>query len=232
MLSMAATATKPTQLATEPATPLERLHHERAGLTDEATRLAGVLTRLKREAAAGSALSDELAKLSAVETDEMKVWAAGGCVGAAPKGKQTERQAIAVKMAGTNAAAAAAMAAMHDVDDQIKRVNTELANISAKIEGAALDAMQAELADIRIDHAAAIEQARKFSVLIFGLCSFLSNEGRRKIDNGDVEAGKRWLARAEQMSAVKIPLPSLSQLEIIRAAEDWSRRAAILRAGA
>jgi hypothetical protein len=218
--------------ATEPATALEMALQRRAGLTDEAERLAAVLARLQTEAAAGASLHNELAKLSETETTEMKCWAAGGCEGSPPKGKQAERQAIAVKMAGTSAVAAAALSAIHDVEHQARENRERIAAADQLVESAALDAMQAELADIRSEHMAAIEQARKSSVKIFGLCSFLSNEGRRLIDRGDHEAGKRYFARAEAMTAIKLPQPSLSHGEIIRAAGDWSRRAATLRSGA
>lgn len=227
---MAATA-KPLIPATEPASPLERLHADRAGLTSEGGRLAGVLTRLQAEAAAGASLDAELAKLAAAETDDMKVWAAGGCVGAAPKGKQTERQAIALKMAGTNAAAAAATAAMHDVNHQINQINDKLRDIGAQIERAALDQMQAELDDIRAEHLAAIERVRKSSAKMFGMCTFLSNEGRRLIDHGDVEGGKRYFARAEKLNELKLPSSGVTQGEIIQAASNWSTRAAALRSG-
>jgi hypothetical protein len=234
-----APATKPNQPApapaptatTKPATALEMALQHRAGLAHEAERLAGVLARLQKEAAAGASLHDELAKLSALETDEMKVWASGGCVGSPPKGKHAERQAIAIKMAATSAVAAAAVNAIHDVEHQAKENRDRIAAANQLVEKAALDAMQAELVDIRSEHTAAIEQVRKSSVKILGLCSFLSNEGRRLIDRGDHDAGRRYLARAEALNAIKLPSPGVTQGEIIAAANDWSNRAADLRNG-
>jgi hypothetical protein len=57
---------------------------------------------------------------------------------------------------------------------------------------------------------------------IFGLCSFLSTEGRRLNDRTDTEAGKRYSARAEALAAAagKLPEPGVSQIEIAAAAKE------------
>ena len=91
--------------------------------------------------------------------------------------------------------------------------------------------MQADFSALNDQHLAAVEAIRKLTAKMHGLCSYLSNEGRRRIDRGDLEAGKRYLARAEALTSIKLASPGMTQGEIIEAANDWSRRAAALRSG-
>jgi DUF1009 family protein len=164
----------------------------------------------------------------------MRKWADGGCQGVAPKGKQVERQAIATKMAATNATAAAASKTLGEVNAQIAEHNSRLTAIAAQIEIAALDAAQVEFTNIRGEHAAAVEMVRKSTAKIFGLCAYLSNTGRSLSDRGEIDAAKRYFVRAEAAVAVanKMAKPDISQTEIMREADAWSRRVADLRSGA
>jgi len=232
---MAAPATKPlTIVATEPTTasPLQLALQDRSRVTEEIARLTGVSARLTAEANGEAALLAQLADLGKAETAEMQAWANAGATTAAPAAKSAERQSIATKLAVSRAKADAARSAITDIDAQIAEQNRHLRTTDEMIERAALDAMQADLTDIRAEHLAAIERVRKSSAKLLGLCSYLTNEGRRRIDSGDVEAGKRYLARAEAMNAIKLPSSGLTQGEIIEAANNWSRRAATLRTGA
>jgi seryl-tRNA synthetase len=198
---------------------------------DSVKRLNGVSTRLHAEAAAGASLIEELAKLAETETNEMRAWADGGCQGPAPKDKAAERQAIATKLAGASATAAAARTAIAETDNQTGKLNNQLRTINAQIEKAALDAMQADFRGLNDQHLAATEVIRKLAAKMHGLCSFLSNEGRRRIDRGEHEAGKAYLARAEALTSIKLASPGVTQGEVMTAANDWSRRAAALRSG-
>jgi hypothetical protein len=227
---MSAPATKPLT-ATEPATPLQALHQARAGVVESVKRLTGISARLHAEAAAGASLIDELAKLAETETAEMRAWADSSCQGPAPKGKTAERQAIATKMAATNATAAAASKTLGEVDAQIAELNDRHRTIAAQIEKAALDGLHDEFRALSDQHLAAIEVVRKLSARLLGLCSYLTNEGRRRLDRGDQEGGKAYLARAEALTSIKLANPGNTQFEIIEAANDWARRAAALNKG-
>ena len=52
-------------------------------------------------------------------------------------------------------------------------------------------------------------------------------------DRTDTEAGKRYLARAEALTAAanKLPKPDVSPAEIAAAANEWGRHVADLRKG-
>jgi hypothetical protein len=227
-----APATKPlTPVATEPATPLERLHAERAGLASELDGLNASAARLGETVASEAAVLREIGDLGNSEIAVMTAWASGGCVGDPPAPDQKQRRALAEKLAAAQAAAAAAKGAGRDVDTKIADINRELAGINQSIEKAALDVMQADFRALNDQHLAAVEVIRKVSAKMHGLCSYLSNEGRRRIDNGDQEAGRVYFSRAEALTGIKLANPGVTQGEIIRAANDWSRRAANLREG-
>jgi hypothetical protein len=216
---------------TEPTTALTALLADRAGLAAEAKRLAGVLARLQTEAAAGDALNAELDRLAETETNEMKAWAAGGCVGPAPKGKQAERQAIAIKMATTNATAAAARAAIADTDAKIAELNNRFRAISAQIDHAVFDTMETEHSQIIHQYAAACEHGAQLAAKIHGLANYYGETGRRLISQGDSDAGAVYLQRGQALTGAKLPSPGVSRHEIEAAASGWSRRAATLRNG-
>ena len=223
--------TDPTAFADSPSlTALKGLHHDRAGLTSEFARLTAILTRLRTEAAAGESLINDLAQIGKAEVDAMRAWADGGCKGAAPTGKETERQALARKIAIANATSAAARGAMADIELQIRQSSEKLAKVNQAIGDAAFNVMQADFADVQAQHLIATQSVRHLSAKLLGLSSYLANEGRRLLDNGD-ETGRPFLVRAEALSATKLPNPGVTHPEIIEAANDWSRRAAALRAG-
>jgi hypothetical protein len=230
---MAAPAAKPlTPSAAEPATPLERLHADRAGLTGELAALSASSARLRETANAEAAVLREIGAMGSAEIATMTAWASAGCVGDQPAPDQKQRRALAEKLSAAQSAAAAAKGAGTDIDHQISELNDRHRTISAEIEKAALDAMQVDFRALTDQHLAAIEVARRLAARLLGLCSFLSNEGRRRIDRGDHEAGKRYLARAEALNGIKLASPGVTQGEIIEAANDWGRRAAALNKGA
>lgn len=225
-----APATKLTP-ATEPATPLERLHADRAGLTSELAGLNASAASLNQSVASDAAVRAELDALSNAEINAMLKWSEG-CHGEAPRPDQQARIRLAQKLNAIQAGSNAAKGAVVVIDQQIAALNERLRAIDAQIEQAALDAMQATLTDIRAEHLAAIELVRKSSAKLLGACSYMTNVGRRMIDHGDVEGGKRYLAKAEAMNAIKLPTVGVTQGEIIEAANDWSRRISKHRAGA
>jgi hypothetical protein len=224
-------ATKPNP--TEPATPLERLHADRAGLTGDLAAQSAVAARLRETANAEAAVLAEIGAMGSAEIAAMTAWASGGCVGEQPVPDQKQRRALAEKLNAAQSAAAAAKGAGQDIDHQIGKLNHRLATIAGQIEVAVLDAAELEFAEVCRQNTAFVELLRKSSLKIFGLCSFLSTEGRRLNDRADTDGGKRYLARAEALAAAanKLPKPGVSQVEIVSAANDWARRIADLRKG-
>jgi hypothetical protein len=231
-ITMASPATKPLTLsATEPATALETLHRDRAGLADKLADLNRAAAKLRETSAAEAAVLAEIDALAAADVETMKAWAAGGCLGEAPKPDQSKRIVLGQQLNAAQAASAAAKGAGQDINNQIGELNNRLRNIESQIEKAALDDMQGEFSNLNAQHLAATEALRKVSAKMLGLCGYLANEGRRRIDNGDQEAGRVYHARAEALTSTKLANPGVTQGEIIRAADDWSRRAADLREG-
>jgi hypothetical protein len=213
------------------AAALELLHADRAGLAGRLAGLTASSTRLRETANAEAAVLLEIDALTRADAAAMTAWASGGCVGDVPVPDQKQRRALAEKLAAAQAATAAAVGAGQDIDHQIGQLNQQIASASRSIEKAALDVMHTEFNAVREQHAAAMAEGSKLAAKIHGLCSFLSNEGRRLIDRGEHEAGKRLLVRAEAMTAIKIAKPDVSHGEIIEAANDWLRRLAMLRKG-
>ena len=162
----------------------------------------------------------------------MKVWAASGCAGPAPTGKQAERQAIALKMAGTNATAAAAIQAAHDVSHELGQVNDRLRAIDDQIEVAVLDVMHAEFMVIFDQHRIAVEGTRALTAKLTGLTSFLSNHGREQIEvRNNIPAGRRYLARSETLTGKRFTDPGITHSEIFEGVAFWASRSAALRRG-
>jgi hypothetical protein len=220
-----------TPSATEPATPLERLHADRAGLTGELASLNASSARLRETANAGAAVLREIGAMGSAEIAAMTAWASAGCIGDPPTPDLKQRRGLAEKLAAAQVAAAAAKAVGADIDRQIAELNDKLRAIAAQIEKAALDGLHDEFRVLSDQHLAAIEAVRKLAARLHGLCSYLSNEGRRRLDRGDQEGGKAYLARAEALTSIKLPNPGVTQGEIIEAANDWARRAAALNKG-
>jgi hypothetical protein len=173
----------------------------------------------------------EITELGRTEIASVTAWATGGCIGHAPRADQNKRIMLGQKLTAAQSAAAAAKGAGADIDRQISALNDQLRTIAAQIEKAALDGMHDEFRALSDQHLAAIEAARKLSAKLLGLCSYLSNEGRRRLDRGDQEGGKAYLARAEALTSIKLANPGNTQGEIIEAANDWARRAAALNKG-
>jgi hypothetical protein len=229
---MAAPATKPPALpTTKPVTALEQLHADRAEVAGELATLNASSARLSAAANAEAAVVQEIADMATADTAAMTAWATGGCIGEAPRSDQNQRIKLGQKLNTAQASAAAAKGAGHDIAAQIAGLNDQLRSIGAQIEKAALDTLQTDFRDLNGEHFAAVEVIRKLTAKMHGLCSFLSNEGRRRIDSGDLDGGKQYLARAEALTSIKLASPGVTQGEIIEAANDWSRRAATLRSG-
>jgi hypothetical protein len=229
---MAATAAKPlTPSAPQPVTPLQRLRDDRAGLAHELAALNASSARLHQTADAEASVLREIGAMGSAEIAAMTAWASAGCVGEQPAPDLKLRRALGEKLAAAQAAATAAKAAGTEIDNQIGEINDKLRAIAALVEDSALDALQAEFGNLNQQHLAAVEALRKLAAKMHGLCSYLSNQGRQLIDRGDLEAGKRYLARAEALTSIKLASPGVTQGEIIEAANDWSRRAAALRSG-
>jgi hypothetical protein len=202
---------------TEPATPLERLRQDRAGLTHELAELTGVAAKLRATASAGDALSAELDKLAEIETAEVKVWAAGLCVGPAPKFKSAERQALAVKMAATNATADAARGALADTDAQVADLTERLAFLNDHIEQAIFDQIEREHGDVVSEFVEAIEKGSQLATRISGLALLFRETGNSQ--------------RAAAIFATKLPAVSTNPREVQLASDAWARRVAALRSG-
>jgi hypothetical protein len=229
---MAAPATKPPALPTDkPVTPLEQLHADRAGLTSELAVLSASSTRLRETANAEAAVLREIGEMGTAEIAAITAWASAGCVGEQPAPDLKQRRALAEKLAAAQSAGAAAKGAGQDIDQKIARLNDQLRNIAGQIEKAALDVMHDDFRALNNQHLAATEALRKISAKLHGLCSYLSNEGRRLIDRGEHEAGKRYLARAEALTNIKLANPGVTQGEIIEAANDWALHINALRSG-
>ncbi len=216
---------------TEPARALEQLHAYFASLAGELAALNTSSARLRETTNAEAAVLREIGEMGSAEIAAMTAWASAGCAGEQPAPDLTQRRALAEKLAAAAAAATSAKAAGTEIDNQISELNSRLRSISIQIEKAALDALQEDFSALNNQHLAAVEAIRKLAAKMHGLCSYLSNEGRRLIDRGDLEAGKRYLARAEALTSIKLANPGVTQGEIIEAANDWSRRAAALNKG-
>jgi hypothetical protein len=188
------------------------------------------IARLNTEADGEAALLAELDKLAETETTDMRVWADGNCQGPAPKGKTAERQAVAVKMAATNATAAAARGAIADTDAQIGQLNDRLRAVAGQVDQAVFDTLETEHGHVIAQYAAACEHGRQLASQIHGLASFYGDTGRTLIGRGD-QAGAVYLQRASALTHIKLPTQGVSRNEIEAAAHEWSRRAATLRSG-
>jgi hypothetical protein len=143
--------------ATEPATPLARLHADRAGLTGKLAGLQASSARLRETANAEAAVLTEIGAMGSAEIAAMTAWASAGCVGDPPAPDQKQRRTLTEKLAAAQSAAAAAKAAGSDIDHQIADLNDRHRAISAEIEKAALDAMQVDFRALNDQHLAAIE---------------------------------------------------------------------------
>lgn len=227
---MAATAKSLTP-ATEPATPLERLHAERAGLTSELAVLNASSARLQETAASEAAVLREIGAMGSAEIDAMKAWASAGCVGDQPTPDQKQRRALAEKLAAAQAAAAAAKGAGADIDQKIATLNDRLRSIDAQTEQAIFDKMETEHGHIIAQYRANCEHGSKLAAQIHGLASFYGDTGRTLISRGNQDAGMKYLQLASGLTSIKLPNPGVSRHEIEAAANEWGRRAAALRAG-
>lgn len=211
---------------------LDQLYADRARLAGEIKRLTDASTRLLKEAAGEAALLNELDKLAATETADMRAWADAGCRGAPPAGRQTERLDIAGRLAAFKATASAARGVISEIDGQIGELVAQHAVVDDAVHVAALDIMEGEFAETFEEHRVAAMRTRLLTAKLAGLGGYLSNEGRRLIDiQGDQVAGKKYFARVEALGAIKFTDVGVTHQELIEAANDWSKRAETLRKG-
>ena len=224
------TPTEPPKLPSS-ATSLKRLHADLARVAEKHSALNASSARLRDAANAEAAVLQEIGELGSAEIAAMTAWATAGCIGEPPAPDQKQLRALSEKLAAAQAATAAAKGAGKDIDDQIIPLNAQLKELNVAIEIAALDAVQEEMTQSKVEHLHATERYRKATAKVVGLRSHLSQEGRNRIDRGDQDGGRLYLARAEAISG-KLPLPGVNQIEVIEAANDWSIRIAVLRKGA
>jgi hypothetical protein len=216
----------------KPVSQLARLHRERTVIMGELAVLNASAARLRQAENAEAAIHREFADLSSSDIDAVANWARSP-IGEPPPPDQKLRRALAEKLAAAQSAVAAAKGAAQDIGQHTAELNQRLNAINVEIEVAVLDAVELEFADICRQNTDVVDLLRKSSLRIFGLCSFLSTEGRRLNQHSDTEAGKRYLARAEALAAAanKLPKPGVSQVEIAAAANEWGRHVADLRKG-
>lgn len=229
---MATPATKPLTAATEPATPLEQLHASRAELAGKLAQISATHSRLRALRLVEAAVRQQLDALSKADIEAVSTWAASGGEGEPPAPDLEQRRALGAKLASAQAAANAATGSLHDLDDQIRELNAQLADVEKAIERAAVDIAEREFNEIRTQHAAVMAEGSNLAARMHGFCSYLANNGRTLIDRGDQQAGRTFLARAEAMTAIKLPQGGVAQHEIYASCEFWARRISALRKGA
>jgi hypothetical protein len=224
--------TRPPALPTDKRVrPLVLLHRERTVIMGELAVLNASAARLRQAENAEAAVHREFADLSSSEIDAVANWARSP-VGKPPPPDQKLRRALADKLAAAQSATAAAKGVAQDIRQHTAELNQRLITVNLEIEVAVLDAVELEFADVCRQNADVADLLRNSNLRIFGLCSFLSTEGRR-LNGTDTEAGKQYLARAEALTAAanKLPKPGVSQVEIAVAANEWGRHVADLRKG-
>lgn len=217
--------------STDPTKRLQSLLSRRASVTGEVAGLQATRARLQALNHVEGSLIQQIEEIGRTEMAVMTEWARAGGEGDPPVPDQSKRCALAEQLAGAQAATAAAVGTIHDLDHQMRELNAQLASIDQQIEAASLDILQHDFTDFRERYSALMREGGVLAAKLHGFRSYLSGTGRTLIERGDAEAGKRYLARAEQMSTIKLPMPDVSQGEIFAAAENWGRRAAALRKG-
>ncbi len=146
---MASPATKPpTPLATEPATVLERLLRDRAGLAHSLAALQASSARLRETGAAEAAVLAEINAPAAADVASMTAWASAGCHGDAPRSDQQKRIVLGQRLNAAQAAATAAKAAGQDIDRKIADLGEQLATINDQAEQTVFDQIEREHGDV------------------------------------------------------------------------------------
>src|SRR3979411_1314872 len=102
---MAAPATRTLTSSAEPATVLEQLHADRAGLTGELAGLQASSARLRETANAEAAVLREIGEMGSAEIATMTAWASAGCAGEQPVPDLKQRRALAEKLGAAQSAA-------------------------------------------------------------------------------------------------------------------------------
>jgi hypothetical protein len=209
--------TKEAPSASEPATSLERLHADRAGLVSELAGLNASSSRLRETANAEAAVLREIGEMGTAEIAAMTAWASAGCLGDQPVPDQKERRALAEKLSAAQSAAAAAKGAGQDIDDQIVQRSEQLAAINNQIEVAIFDQVERQHGDVISEYVGVCERASALATQISGLALFFRETGNHK--------------RAAVIFTTKLPAVSTNPTEIKASADIWGRRIASLRKG-
>lgn len=215
---MAASAAQSlTRSTTEPATALEQLHADRAGLTRELAGLQASSARLRETATSEAAVLAEIEELGRIEIAQMTKWAREGCHGDAPRSDQQKRIVLGQKLNAAQSAAAAATGAGQDIGHQIVQQTERLATINAEIEQAIFDLIEHEHGDVISEYVGVCERGSQLATQITGLALFYRETGNNQ--------------RAAVIFSTKLPVVSTNPREVQLAADAWGRRAAALRSG-
>jgi hypothetical protein len=205
------------KLVTEPATPLERLHADRAGLADKLADLNLAAAKLRETSAAEAAVLAEIDALAAADVASMREWASAGCLGDFPRSDQAKRLALAQQLNAAQAAATAARAAAADIDAQIVQLSDRGRSIGNEIEQAVFDLVGSEHSDVIAEYTKVCERCGQLAAKISGLAMYYRDAGH--------------LQQAAVLSATKLANPGTNRLEIMAAADAWGRRITALRRG-
>lgn len=217
----------------EPATPLKRLHRDRAGVASDLATLNASSARLRQTVASETAVLQEIGEMGSVEIAAMTAWASGGCVGEPPAPDLTQRRVLAERLSVAQSAAAAAKGAGEDINHRIGELNQQLISVNERIEVAALDALQAEFGIIFDQHRVAVENTRVLTAKLAGLARYFADQGREQIDvRNNGEAGRRYFVRGEALAINRLTDPGITHVEILEAVAFWAARYAALRKGA
>lgn len=216
----------------KPTTALERLHGDRAGLTGELATLNAASARLHAAANAEAAVLTEIGAMGSQDIAAMTAWASGGCIGDPPTPDLKQRRALAERLAAAQAAAVTATSAGQDINHQIGLLTERLAAITAQIQTASFDAMQAEWMAIYETHRVAVESTRALTAKLGGLGAYLVEQGRDQTDiRRNPDAGRRYFQRAEVLKSVRLTDPGITHGEVQEAVAFWSERETALRNG-
>jgi hypothetical protein len=203
--------------APQPATPLERLHSEHAGLTRELAALNAASARLNETVASEAAVLREIGTMGSTEIAAMTAWASGGCVGEQPTPDQKQRRALAEKLAAAQAAATAAKGAGADLDLKISDLNDQLRAIAQQIDVAVFDQIEREHSRVIDEYAQVCKRGSELATRISGTALYFKEMGNH--------------GRAVVIFNTKLPAITTNPHEVKGAADEWSRRAATLRTG-
>jgi hypothetical protein len=201
----------------EPATALETLHRDRAGLADKLADLNRAAAKLRETSTAEAAVLAEIAALGAAEIEAMTKWGRGGCIGDAPRSDQNQRIKLGQKLNAAQASASAAVGAGQDIHHDIRQQTEQLALINDQVEQAVFDLVEREHNEVISEYVEACEKASQLATQISGLALLFRETGNNQ--------------RAAVIFSTKLPVVSTNPREVQLAADAWGRRITALRKG-